>query len=239
MERFSRILQTCFRSGAGGQRVGSGRAIGSAALLAVVVSLAAAPGAVQAQSAGTVVLPTGFSAATPSFIGRSARFVVSQQAAPAPAAARDLCITYSWACAISGNRAPLTQAQFEIVAATNRRINRTVPQITDRAQYGVEDHWALPTARGGDCEDFALLKKLELMRAGIAPERLLIATVLDRRLIPHAVLVLRTDFGDFVLDNLTTQIKPWQATGYTFLKIQNPQAKHRWVRVLTGGALTS
>lgn len=234
MGRFNRILTTCLRVGAGV----SAQVPGRTALLAVVLSLAGTPGAVQAQSA-SMVLPAGFSTATPSFIGRSARFVVSQRAAPAPPAARDLCRTYQWACATSGNRAALTRAQLETVAATNRRINRTVRQITDRAQYGVEDHWALPTARGGDCEDFALLKKLELMRAGIAPERLLIAVVLDRRLVPHAVLVLRTDFGDFVLDNLTTEIKPWTATGYTFLKMQNPQAKHSWVSVLTGGALTS
>jgi predicted transglutaminase-like cysteine proteinase len=154
------------------------------------------------------VLPAGFSAATPSFIGRSARFILSRSATPAPGGARNLCSSHSWACATSGNRAPLTRAQLQTVAATNRRINRTVRQITDRAQYGVEDYWALPTARGGDCEDFAMLKKLELMRAGIAPERLLIATVLDRRLVPHAVLVLRTDFGDFVLDNLTSRSSP-------------------------------
>ena len=235
MNRFCRIPKALARVKSAARQRGSGGAL----LLSVVLSLAASGGAVQAQSGNVVVLPTGFSSATPSFIGQSVRFIASRNATPPPAGARNLCASHPWACATSGNRAPLTLEQLQTVSATNRRINRTVRQISDRAQYGVEDRWALPTVRGGDCEDFARLKKLELMRAGIAPERLLIATVLDRRLRAHAVLVLRADFGDFVLDNLTAEIKPWQATGYTFLKIQNPQAKQGWVGVLTGGILTS
>ena len=207
--------------------------------LPIVLGLSIGLGILGAPAAAFEVLPAGFSRATPSFIGQTAGYVASQRQVPPPSAARDLCDRFPWACAASGDRSPLTREQLQSVVVINRRINNTVPQITDQAQYGVEDYWALPTARGGDCEDFALLKKLELMRAGIAPERLLIATVLDRRLRAHAVLVLRTDFGDFVLDNLTTEIKPWTATGYTFLKMQNPNAPHRWVGALIGGLLTS
>jgi predicted transglutaminase-like cysteine proteinase len=70
---------------------------------------------------------------------------------------------------------------------------------------------------------------------GVAAERLLIATVLDRRQNPHAVLVLRTDRGDYVLDNLANRMMHWSDTGYTFLRMQNPKAPGQWVAVFAGG----
>ena len=36
----------------------------------------------------------------------------------------------------------------------------------------------------------------------------------------HAVLTVKTDHGDFVLDNLSDEIRPWSATGYQFFKRQ-------------------
>jgi predicted transglutaminase-like cysteine proteinase len=114
-------------------------------------------------------------------------------------------------------------------------VNRQVRPITDRRQYRRDEHWALPTSRGGDCEDFALLKKRELIALGVPADKLLIATVLDRKRQPHAVLVLSTLQGDYVLDNLTSRIKPWGQTGYSFLRMQDPRAPERWVAVLAGG----
>ena len=51
------------------------------------------------------------------------------------------------------------------------------------------------------------------------------------------MLVVRTDTGDFVLDNLTDRVLDWRKTGYTFLRMQNPQAPNRWSAVLAGGVL--
>ena len=36
----------------------------------------------------------------------------------------------------------------------------------------------------------------------------------------HAVLTVKTDRGDFVLDNLSDEIRGWSATGYQFYKRQ-------------------
>ncbi|SPH18747.1 hypothetical protein DEA8626_02290 [Defluviimonas aquaemixtae] len=119
----------------------------------------------------------------------------------------------------------------------NRAVNRKVREVSDLRQYGNDDVWALPTAKGGDCEDFALLKKKELIQRGVAPQNLLIATVLDRRGGPHAVLVLRTSHGDFVLDNLDSRILSWRQTGYTFLRMQDPSNPRRWNAVFSGGLI--
>ncbi len=162
--------------------------------------------------------------------------VISTKAVSAPAGFRGVCDRYAWACDRS-SAATVRDASDKLALANkiNRAVNRQVREISDQRQYKTREYWALPTRRGGDCEDFALLKKRELQRAGIAPDRLLIATVLDRKRRAHAVLVLRTEAGDYVLDNLTSRIKPWNKTGYSFLRMQDPSVASGWTAVMRGG----
>ena len=166
---------------------------------------------------------------------REGRFLPVKMEIAAPSGAQNLCEKYSWACTNSRHKKRITSSDSQLIDSINRRVNGQTREITDQSQYQKADVWSLPTSRGGDCEDFALLKKMELVRAGISPERLLLATVLDRSRNSHAVLVLRTDTGDFVLDNLTNKIRSWQSTRYTFLRMQNPRAPKSWVGVLAGG----
>lgn len=153
----------------------------------------------------------------------------------APRGSDDLCTRYDWACARPASTRVAAGQALALARAVNASVNATVREVSDRRQYGREDVWALPTAKGGDCEDFALAKKKTLIEAGLPPASLLIATVLDRRRNPHAVLVLRTATGDYVLDNLTGRILPWQKTGYSFLRMQNPAAPRLWDAILAGG----
>ncbi|MCB0407356.1 MAG: transglutaminase-like cysteine peptidase [Bdellovibrionales bacterium] len=153
-----------------------------------------------------------------------------QEIAPPPPGAIDLCDRYQWACDFSGKLNG--NNDFKVAQRLNNEINRKYHQVEDSIQYRVKEYWALPTQRGGDCEDFALLKKMTLIRYGFLPENLLITTVLDRQKRSHAVLVLLTQAGDFVLDNRVNKIKAWNQTGYFFLKIQDPQDPTRWRFVL-------
>ncbi|SDZ32924.1 Predicted transglutaminase-like cysteine proteinase [Jannaschia faecimaris] len=164
----------------------------------------------------------------------NARYIVAS-----PAGATDLCWTYGWSCQSSPSQTAFSSAELATARRINQNVNRRVREITDQVQYSRLEHWALPTERGGDCEDLALLKQRDLIRAGIAPERLLIATALDRRRAAHAVLILRTDNEDLVLDNLTNSIKPWSRTGYSFLRMQNPENKQTWVAVMEGGIFST
>ena len=149
----------------------------------------------------------------------------------------DVCVRYDWACTRSGRATSTGREVLTIAQTVNTIINRQTREVTDEVQYNRSEYWALPTARGGDCEDFALAKKQALISKGIAAEKLLIATVLDRRNNPHAVLVLRIDAGDYILDNVTNRILGWQETGYTFLRMQNPDSPSQWLAVLAGGVL--
>jgi predicted transglutaminase-like cysteine proteinase len=180
-------------------------------------------------------LPLAPAGAAPATAGAS--FLTARATASAPRGFGPLCTTYSWLCATSSARDLPGGGALALARSVNRQVNATTPQISDLAQYGVPDHWALPTARGGDCEDIAMLKKERLVMAGYPAQDLLIATVLDRGGENHAVLVARTAMGDFVLDNLRDAVLPWQRTRYTFLTMQNPSRPSQWEAVLEGGMI--
>lgn len=77
--------------------------------------------------------------------------------------------------------------------------------ILDKNNWGKSDYWATPVEflqRGGDCEDFAIAKYTALRALGVPEERLRVAIVHDNlKNIPHAVLVVYTDQGTYILDN--------------------------------------
>lgn len=177
--------------------------------------------------------------ASPAFAIDASRQLKPRADVSAPAGATALCAQYAWACARSASTKVAFPADaIEVLRQINATANRTIRPISDVQQYAVAERWILPTKRGGDCEDYALYKKRALIEAGFPPERLLLASVLDRKLQPHAVLIVRMGPTDLVLDNLTSRIVSWDKTGYTFLRMQNPERPDRWIALLTGGALS-
>nr|WP_120635677.1 transglutaminase-like cysteine peptidase [Ruegeria sp. EL01] len=158
-------------------------------------------------------------------------YITTVSASPPPTGAQQLCRQYSWACSSKRSMSLTSQQEMKIIQQVNRRVNATTREVADQLQYKTRERWALPTSRGGDCEDFALLKKRDLIKAGIDPNKLLIATVLDRSRNGHAVLIYRSASGDLVLDNATNRIKPWADTRYLFLRMQDPNQPRRWVGV--------
>ena len=79
---------------------------------------------------------------------------------------------------------------------------------------------AYPDDGYGDCEDYVLQKRRMLIQAGWPREALLITVVRDRKDEGHAMLTVKTDKGEFILDNQTDEILPWTDTGYRFVKRQ-------------------
>ena len=148
----------------------------------------------------------------------------------APPGFREACRRYGWLCSnrSSGGRDLGDEATMAMASKVNSRVNRAIRQVDDSVNYGVAEHWVLPTNGTGDCEDLALLKKKELIENGIDPRKLMMAVALDRRGNNHAVLLLRLSTADVVLDSLTGRIVPWNRTGYRFLAKQMPNDKSRW-----------
>ena len=52
----------------------------------------------------------------------------------------------------------------------------------------------------------------------------------------HAVLTVRTDQGDVILDNLNDVVMNWDETSYNFLKRQSTTHTGRWVTIREGEA---
>ena len=95
--------------------------------------------------------------------------------------------------------------------------------------WGVVENWSYPDDGKGDCEDYVLLKRRMLMQAGWPREALLITVVRDKKGDGHAVLTVKTDKGDFILDNQEEQILLWSETGYRFVKRQSQTNPNVWV----------
>jgi predicted transglutaminase-like cysteine proteinase len=95
--------------------------------------------------------------------------------------------------------------------------------------WGVIDRWNYPDDGYGDCEDYVLLKRKMLMQAGWPRQALLITVVRDRNGDGHAVLTVKTDKGEFILDNQSPEILLWSETGYHFVKRQSQNDPNYWI----------
>lgn len=124
---------------------------------------------------------------------------------------------------------------WTLITRINREVNAAVEQVEDIDHFGMLEKWAYPDDGKGDCEDIVLEKRRRLIQAGVPRSALLITVVRDEQGDGHAILTLRTDRGDYVLDNKTSRIRPWQATAYGFVKRQSQQHPDIWV-TLDGSA---
>ena len=123
----------------------------------------------------------------------------------------------------------LTLRLWRDLARINQAVNANIKPMTDLEHYGVVEKWAYPDDGYGDCEDYVLLKRRMLMEAGWPREALLITVVRETSGDGHAVLTVRTDRGDFVLDNQNAAIVLWSESGYRFVKRQSQSDPNIWV----------
>jgi predicted transglutaminase-like cysteine proteinase len=122
----------------------------------------------------------------------------------------------------------LNQDTWNTLVSVNRNVNRRIKPVTDKAHWGLVDRWEFPDDGMGDCEDFQLLKRKLLVERGLPRRALRMTVVIDEIGEGHAVLMVRTDRGDFVLDNKIQGVVPWNQTGYVFVKREG-QDSAAWV----------
>jgi predicted transglutaminase-like cysteine proteinase len=137
----------------------------------------------------------------------------------------------------TARKVPMSGQRWRIVHQLNGYVNGKISPVSDAELYGEDEYWTYP-ADAGDCEDYVLMKKRYLEKLGFARSALLITVVLDEKNEGHAVLTLRTDEGDFVLDNRRNEIRRWKDLDYTFLKRQSERDPREWVS-LTGDGLAA
>ena len=126
----------------------------------------------------------------------------------------------------------LTPKIRRLLRDVNRQVNASIEPVTNLDHWGTMlDHWDYPTDGKGDCKIFALEKRRQLMAAGLPRQALLMTIVRDHAGMGHAILTVRTDRGDLILDNLTDGIRPWTATGYRFVKRQSQEDPNVWLAI--------
>jgi predicted transglutaminase-like cysteine proteinase len=144
----------------------------------------------------------------------------------------DFCRRYPNDCdsgPLSAEDLNLTTAAWAQLERINRQVNRTIEPRSDVDHWGVLDQWDYPIDGKGDCEDYALLKRKILLEQGFPRQALLMTVVRDRRGEGHAVLDVKTNRGDYILDNQRDEILAWNATDYVFVKRQSQEDPNRWV----------
>lgn len=121
-----------------------------------------------------------------------------------------------------------------MIARINSAVNAEVTPATDREMWGHEERWDFPIAGRGDCEDYVLLKRARLMAEGFPRQALLITVVTDLQGDGHAVLTVKTDRGDYILDNMNDEVKLWRETPYGYVKRQAQHDQNAWVSLGAG-----
>jgi len=176
----------------------------------------------------------GVSLVLPSDAGAVERmaYVAVGEATRAPIGWVQFCEEHPWECkseVAEPRDVQFSKASFKELDYINRYVNNKIKPMTDLEHYGVVEKWAYPEDGYGDCEDYVLLKRRMLMQLGWPRGALLITVVRDKKGDGHAILTIRTDKGEFVLDNQENEILSWTDTGYRFVKRQSQSDVNVWV----------
>jgi predicted transglutaminase-like cysteine proteinase len=172
--------------------------------------------------------------ATPSAKASSDQRLFITLGAPArpPVGWAEFCIEYAPECEtqpLEPRDVVLTPKAWKDLARINTWVNESVRPLTDMDHWGVVERWNYPDDGYGDCEDYVLLKRKLLLQAAWPRQALLITVVRDKNGDGHAVLTVKTDKGEFILDNQSPEILLWSETGYHFVKRQAQSDPNAWV----------
>lgn len=152
-----------------------------------------------------------------------------------PFAYTHFCLRYRQDCRVQGRafRRPhpvvLNRGRLEDLSRINREVNDAIrprPYFNDKTF----DTWRIHP-RAGDCNDYAVTKRHELLVRGWPSRTLLLAEVVTPWGEHHLILVVRTDRGNLVLDNLTPEIRHWSKTPYSWVRMQLPDQPSLWATI--------
>lgn len=143
-------------------------------------------------------------------VATGAAFAMPRSSAP-PVGYTIFCMRNPFECRPSqAVRIERNAANWSLINRVNKAVNASIRSVADKTEQ-----WSInPSA--GDCEDYALTKRSRLIRSGLPAGALRMADVTTSQGARHAVLVVKTTSGDYVLDNLRGSIILRESTGYRF-----------------------
>jgi len=128
----------------------------------------------------------------------------------------------------------LTPKKWKIIQDINTYRNDNIHYVKDQVQYGKSDHWAFPDDDKGDCEDYGIAKQHDIKKqlGFFAP----LATCYCYPNRPkgqrsyHAVCLVDTDYGTYVLDNRFPGVFHFEDCYYLWWKIERED--ETWRRII-------
>jgi predicted transglutaminase-like cysteine proteinase len=174
----------------------------------------------------------GMVIAFPAAASEQATFIATGPVARAPIGWVEFCVERPAECEAgtpTRREVALNARSWRELVRINATVNEQIKPITDQEHHGVLEKWTYPDDGYGDCEDYVLLKRRMLMAAGWPRHTLLITVVRDQKGDGHAVLTVKTDKGEFILDNQNAEILPWWETSYRYVKRQSQGNPNIWV----------
>jgi predicted transglutaminase-like cysteine proteinase len=170
----------------------------------------------------------------PHMLGQQMQKIAFATPALPPFAYSRFCIQYPADCAASHNHfrprpIALTESRLAELREINRDVNRSIQ--FERNDGGIAtERWVI-SPKTGDCNDYAVTKRHDLIARGWPTRALLLAEVVTNWGEHHLVLVVRTRAGDLVADSLNYEIKPWSKAPYQWVRIQTPAKPTFWATV--------
>lgn len=154
-----------------------------------------------------------------------------------PFAHTRFCLQYKDDCRVNttafrGSAMTLDAERWAELNEVNARVNRTIAYEGNSGGLDAE-RWLISPA-AGDCNDYAVTKRHELIARGWPARALLLAEVVVASGEHHLVLVIHSKQGDYIADNLVGHIRAWSLAPYSWVRIQSPTNPHFWSTVARG-----
>jgi predicted transglutaminase-like cysteine proteinase len=143
------------------------------------------------------------------------------------------CLRYPDDCrsnSAASERIDLPSERLELLKRVNHRVNISIVSKSKAYRSNLENTWTIAPDQG-DCNDYAVTKRHELLKRGFPSSALRLSVTKTAAGVGHLVLVVATTKGDFVMDSLADAIQPWQTTDYRWLKIQSARDPNYWVEI--------
>lgn len=123
--------------------------------------------------------------------------------------------------------------KYQKIAAVNNLVNRR-SYADDRRNYGRSDYWASPReflTKGGDCEDYAILKFASLLALGVRDQDMRLVVGRLSTGTPHAFLATHVGAQEYILDNRQSQIYLTQNRN-DYIPKYSMNLSNRWSHVM-------
>lgn len=189
--------------------------------------------AIAAAALGIGLVPSAKAAfvGAPMSLRGAIQYIKFDQPTLPPMAFTMFCLKYENECKphrmmFRGGRLKLTDERMAQLQDVNAEVNRAIrPEPNLEGLRG--EKWLLHPA-SGDCNDYAVTKRHDLIAKGWPAHSLLLSEVVTTWGEHHLVVVVRTFSGDLVLDNLSGHISPWSKKPYRWVRIQSPKNPNYW-----------